>query len=352
MKFLRFSKHFCLFLSSLILISCQSKTSGSATKTFEAMNTFMSIRSYGANAEKGNIAAEEEIRRIEKQLSVTDSESEIYKINNAEGETTEISRNVASLLSEVLDFAASTDNAFNPMLYPVTKSWGFTTGNYRVPAKEEISQLMLNCQWKWLEDAINPAFPESDLDSSIIRLAPGKAFDLGAVGKGYAGDRAIEFLKKNGITSAVLDLGGNVQLLGKKPDGSEYKIGLKSPKGGEVPLSLTVSDCAVITSGGYERFFTADDGNSYIHIFDGRTGYPVKNNLLSVTIITESGFYGDLYSTTGFILGKEWLIKYRRKTQNSFDFIILFDDDSISYSEGLTGKINLLQKFTSVEVIR
>lgn len=301
------------------------------------MNTFMSLRSYGANAEKGNKAAEEEILRIEKLISATDPDSTVYKINNSDNEVT-LQEDLVFLLNYSIDRCFETDFAFNTFLYPVTKRWGFTTGNYTVPAAQEISELLPLCNWEEGKDQLN-------------KLSSGKAIDFGAVGKGFAGDKAIEVLKQNGVTSALLDLGGNIQLLGSKPDGTDFKIGLKNPRGGEVPVAISLSDCAVITSGGYERYFTADDGNSYIHIFDGRTGYPVKTNILSTTIISKKGLEGDFLSTASFILGKEWLTDYWNSHNRSFDFVILYEDNSITYSQGLTGRINLLQEFSWTEVI-
>lgn len=334
-------KLFLIIPSILLFISCTSQNN---VRTFQAMNTFMKVSAYGKASEKATFMVEKNIQELEKLISTTDPESEVYRLNNSDGEKTKISEALSNLIEYSLKGIELTDGSFTPLLYPVTKTWGFTTEKYRVPSDEEISEKLSLCDASkiklWKENGTE------------IQLEQGMAFDFGAVGKGLAGDRSIEILKANGIQSALLDLGGNIQLLGKKPDGSNWKVALKNPLGGQVPLFLEVYDCAVITSGGYERYFTADDGNKYIHIFDGKTGRPVENNLVSSTIVTKNGIDGDFLSTITFILGKEKSIElWRTYKECDFDFIMFFEDNSICYTKGLKDKITLLQDFTAVEVI-
>ncbi|MBO6100321.1 MAG: FAD:protein FMN transferase, partial [Spirochaetaceae bacterium] len=174
--------------------------------------------------------------------------------------------------------------------------------------------------------------------------------DFGAIGKGYTGDEVIKLLKDNGIKSALLDLGGNIQALGKKADGTEWTIGIKSPWTGKAVAAIKIADRAVITSGGYERFFTADDGHNYIHIFDSKTGRPVDNGIAGVTIIAESGLYADALSTTMFVMGLEDAAAYWRHNSD-FEMIIFTENQDLYYTEGLQEKLNLLADFNSVNVI-
>lgn len=305
----------------------------------------MKISSFGSGADKANTLAKEKIFELEKLISTTSTTSEVYKLNNSHGAPTPVSPLLLNLIEYTLKGVEYTDGSFTPLLYPVTKSWGFTTDSYRVPQDAEIAEKLALC------DSSKVQIISSE-DGGKITLEEGMAFDFGAVGKGLAGDLAIEVLKNNGIKSALLDLGGNVQLLGKKTEGSNWKVALKNPLGGDIPLFLEVSDCALITSGGYERYFTADDGKKYIHIFDGKTGRPVENNVLSSTIVTKKGIDGDFLSTITFILGKEKSIElWKTYKACDFDFIMIFDDNSICYTEGLKDKITLLQDFTRVEVV-
>ncbi len=116
-----------------------------------------------------------------------------------------------------------------------------------------------------------------ELDGNVITLPQGMELDLGAVGRGYAGDLAAELVEEEGVTSALLDIGGNVQAVGSRPDGSDWRLGLRNPFGeGNIGV-LSVSDCAVVTSGNYERYFVGENGQVYGHIIDPETGHPVDN---------------------------------------------------------------------------
>lgn len=336
-----FIKASIILLVLLLFISCKSKQN---SKSFEAMNTFMVITSYGDKCKLANDKAENQIKNLEALISTTNSESLVYKINNSNGEIVNINETLLNLIEFGIKGAEETNGHFTPLLYPVTKTWGFTTNEYRVPSYEEIQEKLILCDCTKVDIY-------KDCIGGEIRIEPGMAFDFGAIGKGFAGDEAIKVLQELGIESAILDLGGNIQVLGKKPDGSDWKIGLKDPFGGSVPIGLSVSDCAVITSGGYERFFTGDDGKKYIHIFDGKTGYPVNNNVVSSTIVTKNGLYGDYLSTSTFILGKDETVKFW-KEKKDFDFIMMFDDNSLIYSIGLQNKITILKDFSNVEIIK
>lgn len=339
MKFFRIS---ILLILSLTCISCAQKK---AAVSFEAMNTFMTMQAYGKNCSQSLELAKNRILEIEKHISTTDSESDLYKLNlnsaNGNSNNVPINPDLQLLTIYSLNISQQTQGAFNPALYPITKAWGFTTGNYQVPDQNLITQLLplTDCSKIQLEwDAIN--------------LEPGMEMDFGALGKGYAGDQALSLLRENGITSALIDLGGNIQTLGSKPDGSDWNIGIKNPWDGTSAIAaLKVCNKAIITSGGYERFFTASDGKQYIHIFDGTTGYPVNNGTSSVTIVTESGLYGDALSTALFVMGKEKAIEFW-KEKRDFEFIIFTDSKDMIYTKGLEDKIHIIGNINSSAVIQ
>ena len=148
-------------------------------------------------------------------------------------------------------------------------------------------------------------------------------------------------------------------MLGSKPDGSNWTIGIKNPWGGEnggsdSPVAaVNLRDACMITSGGYERFFTGEDGHKYIHIFDGTTGRPVENNLESVTIICDHGIYGDALSTSLFVMGLDKAVEFWRTTHSSqnFNFVILTKDKGVIYSAPLKDSISLLFDFDSIQVV-
>lgn len=319
---------------TLLFASCNEKKSSAS---LNAMDTFMTIQAYGKKSDMALKKTKGLILQIEQNISTTNTASDVYRLNH--GENISVSNDTLTLTKYSLNFAKQTDGVFNPALYPVTSAWGFTTGDYKVPSKDQIKELLALTDYSKIQ-----------INGSLINLEPGMALDFGAVGKGYTGDEAIKLLRNNGINSALLDLGGNIQALGKKPDGTEWNIGIKSPWTGKAAAVIKIADKAVITSGGYERFFTADDGNNYIHIFDGKTGMPVNNGIAGVTIITESGLYADALSTTMFVMGLENAASYW-KQHLDFEMIIFTENQDLYYTEGLQEKLNLLADFNSVNVI-
>lgn len=331
-KFLKFSG---ILAFSFILISCGEKKSSTS---FNAMDTFMTIQAYGKKSDKTIEKAKKLIFQIEQNISTTNPDSDLYKLNH--GENISVSEDTLTLTNYSLSFAKKTNGAFNPALYPITSAWGFTTGDYKVPSEARISELLGFTDYTKIK-----------VQEKTVNLELGMALDFGAVGKGYAGDQTLQLFHENGITSALLDLGGNIQALGKKSDGSEWNIGIKSPWTGKAAAALKVADKAIITSGGYERFFTADDGQNYIHIFDGKTGRPVNNGIAGVTIIADSGLYADALSTTMFVMGLDEAISYW-KNSSDFEMIIFTETQDLYFTEGLTPKFSIIDDFNSVNVIR
>lgn len=312
-----------------------------AISTFEAMNTVMNIQTYGSGAKSANEKAEQEIKRLENLISTTKQTSDIYKINHDKNAELDFEPESLELLKFSLEMAYKTDGALNPALYPVTCAWGFTNKNYRVPSQKEIDQLLP------LTD-----YTKIKIDNQTVTMLPGMQLDFGATGKGFAGDKVIELLKTQGIKSALLDLGGNIQALGSKTDGSEWTIGIKSPWDTNAVLGIKVKDQAVITSGGYERNFTGDDGHKYIHIFDPKTGRPVEGNLASVTIVAKKGIYADALSTALFVMGKEKATEYWKVQSKikgfEFNMILITNQKELIYTAPLEEKLIFLEDFKTV----
>lgn len=314
-----------------ILMSACSNTADSALTEyaydFFAMDTFMSVTAYGGDAKNGVLTAAWRINELERLLSVTDAESEIYSLNHSR--FGEVSAETAGLISFALDIAERTDGALDPTIYPVLNAWGFTTDNKRVPSPEELSELLKKV-----------GYERVSVDGNTVSLGEGMMIDLGAVAKGHAGDETERILRENGVVSALINLGGNIQLIGTKPDGTDWRLGLKDPVGDGNVGVLTVSDCAVVTSGSYERSFTAEDGTVYGHIIDPETGYPVDNGLLSVTIIADEGRLCDSLSTALFVMGEKKALDFWRANK-SFDVILITDNAEVLITEGIADKFTL-----------
>ena len=185
------------------------------------------------------------------------------------------------------------------------------------------------------------------LKENQIYLPDGMQIDLGAVAKGYIGDEIIKILKANNISSALINLGGNVQLLGTKPNGDLWNIGLKSPNSQDYIGILRLADCAIVTSGNYERYFIGEDNKRYWHILDGKTGKPADKHINSVTIVTKQGKLGDALSTALFVMGVDEAINYwkQNKDENdAFEMILITDDKKIYITENLVDSFTLQDK--------
>lgn len=327
----------------LMLTSCAIGTDGGQSKsseTFFAMDTYVTVTAYGDNADGAVKAAKDKLTQLEKLWSVTDEGSEIYAINHSGGQPVTVSDNTAELISFALDMSDKTDGALDPTIYPVLTAWGFTTDENRVPDESEIAELLGRV-----------GHEKVSISGNSVSLQSGVMLDVGAVGKGFAGDILTQEMKDSGVTSALLDLGGNIQMIGTKPDGENWRIGLRDPKGDGNIGVLSAADCAVVTSGSYERYFTADDGKVYGHIIDPKTGYPVDNGLLSVTVIASEGRLCDALSTALFVMGLDGAQDYRRQhTEQSFDMILITSGGYIYITEGIKDSFTLDGEHSRMEI--
>ena len=304
----------------LLLTGCSA--SEPCRRELMAMDTFMTLSVYAQSPAAGEALLEEaagEIRRLEGLLSVTDPGSEIYQVNH--GGAVSLSEPVRELLEKALELCRETGGALDITVYPAVRAWGFTTGEYRVPEEAELSALVERVD-----------YGRVSLDGDRLALPEGVELDLGSVGKGWTGDRLTALFREAGVSSAIMELGGNVQALGTKPDGAPWRVAVQAPGGGYAGV-LEIADKAVVTSGGYQRYFE-QDGETYIHIIDPATGRPARTGLASVTIVADSGLQGDGLSTALFVMGREKAEAFWRGNPE-FDFILLGEDGTAAITEGL-----------------
>ncbi|MCD8077419.1 MAG: FAD:protein FMN transferase [Lachnospiraceae bacterium] len=295
---------------------------------FFAMDTYMSVKVWGDP--DGTLVAglEEEILRVEALLSVTEEGSDLYQINHSEGADVTISQETADLLSTALSWCASTNGALDISLYPLSVAWGFSSASedgYQVLSEEERAELLSVCGWQ-----------NVTVDGLTVSIPDGGGLDLGAVAKGYATDTCVSYLEENGVSTALLSLGGNIYALGSKDDGSDWKIGIQDPEdesGSSYVGVLELSDKAVVTSGSYQRYFE-ENGIRYHHILDSSTGAPADSGLLSVTVITDSGLTADCLSTAFFVMGLEDSAAYWRDSED-LEVVWVTVDGDLYMTEGL-----------------
>lgn len=302
-----------------------------AVRDIFAMDTYMYLKAHGETAETALGIAAERILSLEETFSVTNENSDVWAINHAEGESVDISGDTARLLETATDIGRRTGGALDVTLYPVLTAWGFTADTQQIPDARTLSEALALVDYRKIV-----------LDGKSVTLPKNMQLDFGALAKGYTSDSVTEILRENGVESALVNLGGNVQALGTKPDGSKWKVGVQDPFSPSKQICiLEIADTAVITSGNYERCFTGADGRDYWHILDAKDGYPADNGLVSVTIIGESGLICDALSTALFVLGTEDAIAYWQ-TDGSFEMILVTEDAMMYYTEGLEDSIQLI----------
>ena len=220
-----------------------------------------------------------------------------------------------------------TDGAFDIAIYPVMQEWGFPTKDFKVPDDATLKELLK------LADGSKIDYDNKSREISFEDA--GMEIDLGGIAKGYTSSRIMDIFKEYDVDSGLVNLGGNVQTYRTKTDGSKWRVAVQSPEDESQYIGVVdVSDKAVITSGGYERYFE-QDGKIYHHIIDPATGYPAESGLKSVTIVSDDGTLADGLSTSLFIMGKDKACEFWKAHSDEFDFVLLTDDDSMYISEGI-----------------
>lgn len=317
----------------------KSKAEEPETRDIFAMDTYMTLTAYGENAKKGLDAAVDEINRIEQLVSTGIDTSEISQINK-NGKWS-VSEDTGYLIRRSKEIYESTNGVFDITIYPVMQAWGFPTEKYRVPGKEELEKL------RNIMGTDQVLYDEKNKEVKLEK--EGMEIDLGGIAKGYTSSKVIDIFKENGISNAVISLGGNVQALSGKPDGSDWRVAVENPADtGSYIGVLSIKDKAVITSGGYERYFE-QDGKTYHHIIDPATGYPANNGLTSVTIVSDDGTLADGLSTSLFIMGPKKAQEYWKKHKDEFDMILVKEDGSILVSEGVADNFTSDSDFSVIK---
>lgn len=326
-------------LSLLVLLSMlagcgsQSVDAQKIEKTVYAMDTVMTMTAYPAEGQTEDDVsaalntAQGEIQRLDALLSVSNEQGEIGGLNS--GERTRLSDETGRLLQRALTIAADTGGAFDPTLYPLAVLWGFSTGAYHVPTEQELDSVLGSVGY--LQTSLT-----QQGESWQVVLPEGGGIDLGGIAKGYTAHEVLEVLERQGISSAILSLGGNVAALGRKPDGSLWTVAVENPDQSQGYLASIQLDGGyfAITSGAYQRYFE-EDGKRYHHILNAETGCPAETGLQSVTVVSKDGTLADALSTALFVMGTQEAQRYWRKHSASFD-MILYDGEKLYVTPGIT----------------
>ncbi len=310
---------------ALLLPGCASTAELSGTAQLFAMDTVMLITAYGGRYEAGLDAAEAVISDLDAKFTPNGAASDIHAINEGAGASVPVSEDTLNVLSAASEWYRSSNGAFDPTTYPLTRLWGFDTDNPGVPSADRLSETLKHVGFS--------AVSYGDGEASIPE---GYGLDFGAIAKGYASEKAVRAMRDAGADAGIVSLGGNVEAFGTKPDGSLWSVAVQDPVDtGSYVGKLFIPGGAVVTSGNYQRYFT-QNGVRYCHIIDPGTGYPVRNGLLSVTIVCENGTKADALSTALFVMGEGGALRYYRDN-GGFEMVIITDDGRVVVTPGVSG---------------
>ena len=240
--------------------------------------------------------------RYENLLSRTIEGSDVWRINHAEGQSVQVDPETADILRAALQISEETGHAFCVSIAPVTELWDFSHGTKRMPTDEQrLAALPL------VDDTRVTA------EGDTVTLDAGMEIDLGGIAKGYIADRVAE-ITRGRVSGAILNFGGNTYVLGHKPDGNVFRVGVQDPwqDTGTPMMAIALTDTSVVTSGTYERRFEVD-GVEYHHILNPADGLPARTGLVSASVVCENSMRADALATACIVLGADRALELLEK---------------------------------------
>ncbi len=323
---------FVLFLIfCFIFTGCTATPAEPISRTGFYFDTVINITIYDKSDETLLDSCMKMCSHYDNLLSTTKENSDIWNINHAGGKPVKVDPETILLLQKALFYADLTNGRFDPTIGGVSSLWNFS-GNTPgpVPDKKKIAEALEHVSYKNI--LLDSSAGTVTLSDPLTRL------DLGAIAKGYIADQLKKYLKKEGVASAIINLGGNVLLVGNKPDGSDFTVGIQKPfaDNSTYIAAVSASDCSLVSSGSYERYFE-QDGKMYFHILDSATGYPVDTDLVGVTILSDQSVDGDGLSTACFILGLDKGMKLIESIPGT-EAAFITKDEHLHYSSGFPQK--------------
>ena len=310
---------------TLLLNGCGETDDGYTDKQLFAMDTYVLLRIGGENTAALETAAEK-IGMLETELTGRDADGTggAARLNASGGQEVAVGEELFGLLEASAAYSEQTGGAFDITTYPLTKLWGFGTAG-RIPDDAEIAEALTQVGYQKLR---------LDPERRTAVLTDGAQIDLGAIAKGYAAETVCGIFTDYGIESALINLGGNIFVIGSKLDGSPWRIGVADPEDTRETVGvLSARDTAVVTSGSYQRYFE-QGGTRYHHILDPVTGRPADNGLVSVTVICDDAVWADALSTALFVMGEEKPVGFWRET-GGFEMILIRDDRQVLLTPAL-----------------
>lgn len=314
---------FCLLSTLLCLLSlagCGGKTEDHA---FFAMDTYISMR-LPAGSSEAAAQAERLLLEIENGLSRTRESGDTCRMNESPDGIQDAGVHFREVLEFSLRIAEETDGAFSPAMGALTELWNVNAGG-PVPSPDAVTKAMRHADYRTF----------SQQGTSVMKSDGEAKLDFGAVGKGYAAQKLVEYLKEQ-LEWGLVSLGGNVGVFGQKPDGTPYKIGITNPADTAGIVGYLLIDGGFVSvSGDYERYFE-ENGVRYHHILDPRTGYPADSGLSSAAVWSKDGARADALSTALFVMGADRAMEYYEEHPGEFEAVLITDTNEILLTPGLT----------------
>ncbi|MBC2258436.1 FAD:protein FMN transferase [Listeria booriae] len=309
------------------------------TKTDFLMGTVNVIKIYDKGKEDVLLKAFDRIKELDKQITTSDSgkTSEVDKVNLAAGEKpVKVNDDVYYLIQEGLKYSESSGGSFDITIGPLTSLWHIGFDDARKPSQAEIDAKLPLVDYKKVK--------MNDADKTVYLEEKGMELDLGAIAKGYIADEVAKVLDANGVTTAIIDLGGNIIVKGGSPKGGDWVVGIQDPfeSRGTVIGTIPEANKSIVTSGIYERYLEVD-GVKYHHILDPKTGYPFNNDIAGVSIISKKSIDGDGLSTATFSKGIQGGMAFI-ETYKDVEAIFVSKEKKVYITSGLKGKFKLTDK--------
>lgn len=332
-----------LLICSFLLMGCQSKQASKEslpivekplTRTESLLHTVVQISIYHKDQEEAMDEGIAYVKEMEQLLSTNLEESDVYRINQAAGkEAVKVDSRTFELIERALDMGEKSGGRFDVTIGAVNQLWKIGSSDARKPTDEEIKAALPRINYKDVQ---------LDQKKQTVAVKEGMVLELGAISKGYIADGLKNLFAEKGITTAIINLGGNVVVMGSSPVNKEgWKVGVQDPNEvrGTVVGSVYVKDGSVVTSGIYERYLEID-GVIYHHILDPATGYPVENNISGVTVFTKTSTQGDALSTTLFLLGMDKGMEFIDQLED-VEAVFVDKERGVHLSKGLKERFEL-----------
>lgn len=319
----------CLAMA-LSLSACGSEGK-SETKRITTLGATVEITVYGKNASSAIRDAELAMTSVDAMVNSFDENSRVYAVNHSGGKAVVITAQVASMIETARTVSQQTNGALDLTVYPLMDAWGFLSGSYTVPDEDTIAELLTHTGM----DRVSLSVDQESGDY-MLQLPEDTQITLDCVARGAATNAAISAMRAKGVKSAYISMGGNVQTLGLKPDGSKWNIAIMDPNDRNAYIGyLTLGETAVVTSSPTELNFT-QRGALYHHIMNPATGMPASTAVRSLTVVCADAQMADCLSTALFVLGERQALQYWRD-HGGFELLIITQDGRITCTNGLYG---------------